>query len=87
MVVVSCNILKRRIFTLRQWAEGWGRGGEGGVGPNWRGVIESDSRLSETSSRLLKLADDRWKSCRMYCLLAGRTVTYLKKEIVNTPFH
>ena len=42
------------------------------MGVNWHGILESDSRLSETSSRLLKLADDRWKdTC---CLSAGRTV-------------
>ena len=74
MVVFSCNILKR-IFTLRQGAEWGGRGGDGGIGENWRGIVESDSCLSETSSRLLKLTDDRWKSCRTCCLLAGRTVT------------
>ena len=54
MVVVRCNNSEKSILTVRQGVEGGGRGVDGGVSANWRGVVESDSRLSKTSSRLFE---------------------------------
>ena len=53
-LLLVVNNSEKSIFKLRQGVKGGGRGVDGGVSANWRGVVESDSRLSKTSSRLFE---------------------------------